>query len=540
MPDGEDKVEFSRQAWTQQLFELNPWVIEFAPQEGEFVSGAIDRSQDSEQFNQARLQATLDRCAAGRDVWNIWAKSMLELRDKLKTSGRWSKNETSDNEVATEQVLFLKCALVSFKDLCLAGGADFSGYLFPGETTFVRTRFGDKDRSPGNASFREAQFHGGYAWFDGAEFGAPAKPARGSADFKNARFYLVANYETCQINMPITFARAHFAGDATFTNTRFKEQATFEDAVFESDATFKSINSETGFTLSKVRFKRVPDFTESSFHRPPRLDNVNVRPAWLGTVFTFAKPQTWPDFFFLRWIKPDRDAPAKFRELKHFAMESKDGRSELNFNAEEIRSARWVKDWPWHPSFLFGYLYGIFSSFGRAVFKPLLLWALLTVSFVCVYLSAHLDHAASLKTYGLAQNGGLVTHARFTWRAWQNRLPCTRGEPGENGDIIGLKDNIRRSTDAVLQAVRLSLANAFVFGDLGGVEGARLAYGCLYGLERVEPYGQRQRTDTEQRSWFTVPHVPSSVLWAMRFQETLSALLILLFGLGLRNMLKLK
>ncbi|MEO0810573.1 MAG: pentapeptide repeat-containing protein, partial [Pseudomonadota bacterium] len=375
----------------------------------------------------------------------------------------------------------------------------------------------------GDAWFVGAQFHGGDAWFVGAQFGAPTKTLPGSASskvhhayFQRTKFRKTAGFERCQINSQITFAHARF----------------------DSTANFKGITSNVGFTLSEAYFHRVPDFTESVFHRPPRLDDVEVRPTWFGPVTEFSKPENWRDrLLFWRRLKWDRDAPAKFRELKRFAIESQDGRSELAFHAEEIRSARWIKDKPWrHPGFWFGYLYGIFSNFGRSILRPLLLWVAMALVFVCVYLSAHIDHPKMPNdgTWSgwVARNGDA---AAMTWTAFRYGKPCTAGK-GDN--IVGLKKELREGTDAFEQAVRLSLANAFVFSDLGGPEGALLTYGCLYGLERVEPEGQR--TNPDQRSWITRPYLPSDVLWAARAQEALSAFFIFLFGLGLRNMLKLK
>lgn len=83
------------------------------------------------------------------------------------------------------------------------------------------------------------------------------------------------------------------------------------------------------------------------------------------------------------------------------------------------------------------------------------------------------------------------------------------------------------STDAVSEALHLAFANGFVVGALGGNDGARRTYGCLYGLEK-----------TGDRAIY--PVVPAFVSKVSRLQKVASLLFIFLFGLGIRNMLRLK
>jgi hypothetical protein len=82
----------------------------------------------------------------------------------------------------------------------------------------------------------------------------------------------------------------------------------------------------------------------------------------------------------------------------------------------------------------------------------------------------------------------------------------------------------------------MSFANAVVFGDLGGAEGARLTYGCLFGLEYVTPHNP----DKARTNFLTTTYIPPAVLWYMRAQKAISALLIFLFGLAVRNTLRLR
>jgi hypothetical protein len=68
--------------------------------------------------------------------------------------------------------------------------------------------------------------------------------------------------------------------------------------------------------------------------------------------------------------------------------------------------------------------------------------------------------------------------------------------------------------------MHLALLNALVFVDFGS-EAAYRTFGCLYGVERYAI-------------------VPSNVSSASALQKLLSGVLIFLFGLAVRNMMRMK
>lgn len=141
-----------------------------------------------------------------------------------------------------------------------------------------------------------------------------------------------------------------------------------------------------------------------------------------------------------------------------------------------------------------------------------------------VYLGAHRDIETARRT--LRPENLLTTinaYISTTIAAWEHGQPCVSGlaEP-----LRELVDPVRRTTDAFSEAIRITVAHAFVVGDLGGAEAARRTYGCLYGLER----------DGDN----TVPIVPGIMSDMARIQRLTSAVLIFLFALALRNTLRLK
>jgi len=213
--------------------------------------------------------------------------------------------------------------------------------------------------------------------------------------------------------------------------------------------------------------------------------------------------------------------------------------------------ARFNDDWPLFSRrtgsslrWWLGYIYGFLSNFGRSILRPFAIWVLLVAVFTCVYLSRHRDYEARVAALttppALGWIGRQVPAADVTWRAWRDGFPCV---DTDRPNIVALKPEVRQRTDAFWQALRMSLANAVVLGDLGGAEGARLTYGCLYGLERLQPASSVAGLPEDKqraRSWFTTTYLPPDMLWATRWQKALSALLIFLFGLAMRNLLKVK
>ena len=113
----------------------------------------------------------------------------------------------------------------------------------------------------------------------------------------------------------------------------------------------------------------------------------------------------------------------------------------------------------------------------------------------------------------------------------QNTVPCyappTASSSGPSETTIsGLSEKLRSQTNARAEAWHLAFRNAFVVLD-GGSDASHRMYGCLYGLELYA--GQNP-----------VPIVPSAVSTASAIQKLISGVLIFLFGLALRNMLKVK
>ena len=107
--------------------------------------------------------------------------------------------------------------------------------------------------------------------------------------------------------------------------------------------------------------------------------------------------------------------------------------------------------------------------------------------------------------------------------------PDTLPKPGETRGITdgfsGLVEDVRAQTNLIYEAYSIAYHNAVIVIDSSG-DSMHRAYGCLYGVER---YGGNP-----------VAYVPRNVAIASGIQKILSAVFIFLFGLALRNLLKVK
>ena len=233
--------------------------------------------------------------------------------------------------------------------------------------------------------------------------------------------------------------------------------------------------------------------------------------------------------------------------MKRLAIQGHDTDRELQFFSGEVRSARFAGDWPfpvpiWKASawggflrFYAGWLYQIFSDFGRSLLRPFVAWALCIVIFAVYFLGQNPEMAAKRKElhrHGFI--GQVIAYSTVALDQVQKPVapycyPGTLPQPGDTKAITdgfsGLVEDVRATTNLVNEALSIAYHNALIVLDSSG-DSAHRAFGCLYGVER---YGGNP-----------VAFVPRSVAIASGIQKLLSAIFIFLFGLALRNMLKVK
>jgi uncharacterized protein YjbI with pentapeptide repeats len=524
---------------------------------------------------------------AAKAHWNDWANGLLVERKAREADGRWAaekdvfgnleaKNEETRAWMQKALADFSRClflvrgvegtlvrgvegtkeaagetkedenAGLPVKSIQLEGnGTNFSGFVFPGYASFNGAQF-----TGGDASFDGAQFTGGGAWFDGATFKRLAS-FRGQT-FTNDIFFNGATFEP--------------EGRADFGLATFERVAQFNGAKFLGEADFNAVWGKRTFSMSGAEFDAMPDFIQAHFDEAPRLDNVQVRARWYGQGSAW----TWPWRIAKgAWRRLNgghaedselRDMPARWRALKRLAIQGHDTDRELEFHARELRSRRFVGeqrqrfggDWPlplafWRLDawagvlrFWFGVLYGLFSNYGRSLFWPFFYAGVAAIAAAAFYLSQTEVMQRQLALQNLSYFDATVKTARYALadkvhcypppsESWRNHWPYWR--KGEQIDptasrVDGLTPKFQGQTNARAEAWHLAFRNASIVLDTSS-EAAHRTFGCLYG---VELYGGSN----------PLAVVPRAVSTVSAAQKVFSALMIFLFGLALRNMLKMK
>ncbi len=118
----------------------------------------------------------------------------------------------------------------------------------------------------------------------------------------------------------------------------------------------------------------------------------------------------------------------------------------------------------------------------------------------------------------MAVGPGSALTSRRLRTAWANPPKCI--SPGDKSRAVVA------TTNMVNEALFLSASNALVVFNIGRGDASRRTYGCLYGFE----HGGSQAP----------PIVPYRVAVASTLQTLASAVLIFLFLLAVRNLLRLK
>jgi len=421
--------------------------------------------------------------------------------------------------------------------------ADFQNARFADRTVF------DKALFLGDADFRKAEF-GGNTGFSRARFASETAFEDGlftqSADFHGAVFSKAVTFRHTRFQGEVVFSEAVFGEVADFQLTAFPRFATFKGVRFSGLANFNAMRGAQAFDLTDAHFETAPDFIQAHFEEAPRLDNLVVRQQLVLGAQAFGPSRFWRSrvsyplraAFSLqhRLLSADPDSAARWRALKRLAARARDRDREREFFAREVRAARFSSDWPipwpfWRPSawlgfsrFWFGLLYGLFSNYGRSVILPVLWWIVVTAAFGGYYLAQQPDLAGERTVqYEAGRNWIPAWGVTRLTAAWSDPARCvSSGKAAER--LARPPETVQHETSAPVEALYLSVRGGLVLFDMAPFSAPR-SYACLYGTERL---GDR-----------VVPFIPASVSFAMTVQKVLAAAFLLLFLLGLRNMLKL-
>lgn len=497
----------------------------------------------------------------GREAWNSWVKKILDERASLEADGTWVEdgNESSCNDATRA---WRAAAAADFSKYRFQHLADFSGLNFPGNAEFTEATFtgnagfsgatfsGNAGFSgatfssdaefagatfSGGAEFTEATFSGGAKFteatfsrnadFTGATFSYDAWFAKttfrglaffirasfeGRAYFNDATFKHAARFEKAsfaktawfdRVTFTIspffneatfadytTFDRAIFLGGAWFQQAVFEGRATFNDTSFKGATSFSAIDAKSAFSLARATFLAVPDFIQAHFGEAPRLDNCHIRPQRQPLTLTSAKKSIKDRF------TGDPNRAARWRALKRLAIQGHDHAREQAFFKGELKARRCTEDKLRHGAFWSGLFYQGFSDFGRSIWLPFIWWCFSVLVFTGLYLAQH----PTIGQKGLP-------------------LKCVAG-PGVPW----------------LAALTLSIQKGLLVSGVVPQSKLNQIYACLYGIHTADA------TQTSQLPGSFSPVIPDCVTVLGFVQYPLSAVLIFLFLLAIRNHFRIK
>jgi uncharacterized protein YjbI with pentapeptide repeats len=478
------------------------------------------------------------------------------------------------------------------------GSATFARAQFSGYFTFSSAEFRNR------ASFREAvlsstcvfigvDFAGG-AEFSGARFSADATPdVSGRVFFNDAKFSQAADFTLCQIDFPVTFDSALFRGPVDFRSCQSCVSFSLADCSFEEVPNLIEASFHQPPRLDNLTIADPIDYQDYS-DEDPRPHNSDLAKLLLVNRMKLTRdPDDEAKYRALR--KLAIDAQDHERELEFHAQEIRCRRfwrdrpwgsclrevvegvpnrfgnfgrrtrlvSKAEYDAFQPGTEETDPDKPTRVTlrridkrirpagsgrFWFGWAYGGVSNFGRSMITPATIWGCLVVAFALSFLALQPSKAYLAPSNAPPVLAKPVFTCPVTPTAAQDSPPSLLPLAPRVCRFVDLhlrwqRDaGIVRTSVAFLsnrqclqpvgstpfqEAVSLSLKNALIFIGWDRREAARRTYGCLYGYYY----------DNNGRSF---PNVPFSVSLISLVQNILSAILIFLFLLALRNLLKLK
>ncbi|GAA6211179.1 hypothetical protein NBRC116602_09190 [Hyphomicrobiales bacterium 4NK60-0047b] len=236
------------------------------------------------------------------------------------------------------------------------------------------------------------------------------------------------------------------------------------------------------------------------------------------------------------------DVKARYQALKRLAIQAHDHdheneqlfwacemRSNRSLRRPELTKAKWKKLFPsrnalrlFSPLWWGNIAYGLVSDYGRSVSRPFITWAFIVLTMMIVHLSTHFD-----KQKQEAKTNPNLTAYQTNFSSWVSKTANEKGTPPFK--LKGISD---KTCDPLFASFHLSIKKGLLVLGWDASEKFTQDYACLYGVNKqylaVEKGGE------------VVPIIPNNIVAWQMIQTLLSAILIFLFLLGLRNNFKLK
>ena len=455
----------------------------------------------------------------GENAWNSWADDLLAEKNALKLADIWMGGDKSQWNDETRS--WHKKAKADFSLHVFESDADFRNFQFPGEVSFQSAEFQRYAKFESAVFIYDVNFKGvtfskvckfgnstftKIADFFEAEFKNLADFSNvmflNDVDFDSTKFGGGAHFKSAEFEGRASFQEATFFRGASFTDTKFKNGANYMDATFLGLTAFHDSEFEGAAMFLQCSFKRSVSFVGSSFKKIAIFKAVSGKGFFSVSNVKFS---SLPDFTEAHFeeaplfddveLKPEcfeklqahetkLNLPSHWRALKRLAIQAHDHERELQFFKGEIIARRGTEDKLTHARFWLGRLYQLLSDFGRSMGRPLFWLGISLVLFATIY------------AYQSPAN-------------WNQLLiepiSCIDG-PG----------------DSRMVALGVSVTNAFPFATISSSDLLNQFYTCLYGIQESGP---------------VIPYV---VTFASVIQFFVSAVLLFLFLLAVRNHFRIK
>ena len=455
----------------------------------------------------------------GKDNWDAWVDEIFADKTALESAGKWMGEDESEWNDETRS--WHERAKADFSGYTFENDVDFSKFHFPGEVSFRSANF------QGNAHFISAKFHhdsyfgnvtfSNYCSFRNSIFTKKAGflevEFKDFTDFRNAMFKNDADFASTKFSHWSWFGSVDFKGIASFNGADFFDRTNFENVKFKSEAYFAEVTFFRGAIFENVEFEGVALFLQCSFERAAFFKGSSFKELatfraisvkGLFSVYN-VKFSSLPDFTEAHFeeapqfdsveLEPVRfqrlqahetetNYPSRWRALRRLAIQAHDYERELQFFKGEIISRRGTEDKLTHARFWFGWLYQLLSDFGRSMGLPLLWLGISLLLFAIFY----------------------ACQSPADWyQPLVEPVSCVDGS--EASRIV---------------ALGVSVINAFPFTAISSSDLLNQYYACLYGIQE------------------SAPVIPNVITFANVIQFFVSAVLLFLFFLAVRNHFRIK
>ena len=273
---------------------------------------------------------------------------------------------------------------------------------------------------------------------------------------------------------------ATFFRFANFNNVEFEGDAEFLQCSFKSAVYFGDSSFQKSASFKAIRGKSIFTLHNVKFSNVPDFTEAHFKEAP-----QFDDVELKPEGFKKSQAHESKpNLPSLWRALRRLAIQAHDYERELQFFKGEIIARRGSEDKRTHARYWFGLLYQILSDFGRSMGRPLL-WLGISLLFFATFYAC--QGPVEIKQL-------LIKH-----------VSCIDGP-----------------SDSRLVALGVSIVNAFPFAAISSSDLLNQFYACLYYIPESAP---------------VIPYVVSFVSGIQFF---VSAVLLFLFILAVRNHFRIK